>query len=311
MQLPPSGLSVHWKDGRVLVVGSFRQTDLDLWSLPIDPLTHAKRGEPVTRFASTFGERHMRFSHDGRKLAFVSARSGYGELWIAEDGELRRLTDHRATILSSPRWSPDDRQVVYRISAAGEPNVMYVIDVVSGMTRRLRHGSPSFWLGDYLYYDELSTNDSGATLMRMRMPDGEPERLFPGAVAVASTEGTRILYAKKEPGIFARTLTGNAVAEDEVRLVDDYVIMRGATAPVADGFYYVGHVLPAGVPTAIKFYDYATQTAKEVHRVPLDIDIGMAISPDGTELLYSAGSGDPQADLTVLEIDELAAGAAK
>jgi Tol biopolymer transport system component len=207
--------------------------------------------------------------------------------------------------LSSPRWSPDDRYVAYRISAAGQANLMYVIDVVSGEKRELGHGSPSFWSGDYLYYDELNPTAGGPmTLMRRRMPDGQPERLFEGGLAVASHDGTRILYIKStEPGIFARTIAADGFREDEIRLVDDYVLMRGATAPVEGGFYYIGHAMPEELPTAIKFYDFAAGAAKDVQPVPLDVDIGMSVSPDGTELLFAAGSSDPQADLTIHELE--------
>jgi hypothetical protein len=37
----------------------------------------------------------------------------------------------------------------------------------------------------------------------------------------------------------------------------------------------------------------------------------MAISTDGTELLYDAGSSGPQADLIVVEIEDVRSGAAE
>jgi Tol biopolymer transport system component/DNA-binding winged helix-turn-helix (wHTH) protein len=68
-----------------------RRVDTDIFALPLDPVTHAAAGLPEPRVRSTAIEQHPRISPDGKRLAFVSDRSGRRALWIADiDGANER-----------------------------------------------------------------------------------------------------------------------------------------------------------------------------------------------------------------------------
>ena len=138
---------------------------------------------------------------------------------------------------------------------------------------------------------------------RIRMADGHRERLFAGDLARETTDRKYLLYSKiKEFGIFRRRQE-NASAAFEERLVDDYTPTLGWVVPVEDGFYYLGHT-PDGVPRAFRFYDYAKQAANDVAAAPPSTGLGLTVSHDERELLYSANGNESGADLVLLEFDQ-------
>ena len=66
------------------------------------------------------------YSPDGSRIAFFSARSGQGELWVADGNgsDLQMLTSMGK--VEPPRWSPDGKSIVfaregkiYRVDSAG------------------------------------------------------------------------------------------------------------------------------------------------------------------------------------------------
>jgi hypothetical protein len=282
--------------------------DLDLWSLPLNPVTHEATGAPAPLFRSSFNERHPRFSHDGKQIAFASKRNGSEEIFVADAtgaGSPRPLSNRGAAITTFPRWSPDDERIVFMSTSPNEPNVIFEVDVDAGPpARRLFNGIPMFWSSDYLYYaDRHDGGFSGVGMTRRSMPDGGPEQLlFMGALGEKTLDGSRLLYAKPgERGIFSRALAGTLANNPEERLVEDYEIARAGIVPVTDGFYYLG-LTPAAAPLAFKFFHYETRMTKEVWPAPPDTDLGMTISPDGRALVFSAPADDVAGtDLTVLE----------
>lgn len=97
-------------DGRTIVFELLG----DLYTLPI-------QGGRATRITSGLAfDSQPRYSPDGRRLVFVSDRSGADNLWIADatGGQARALTQERDTAFVSPEWTPDGRSVV--VSRAGE-----------------------------------------------------------------------------------------------------------------------------------------------------------------------------------------------
>ena len=69
-----------------------------------------------------------RFSRDGKQISFLSDRTGWAEVWIANaDGSgLRQATTLHATELSIGSWSPDSRRMVIDAAIAGDSDVFLV-----------------------------------------------------------------------------------------------------------------------------------------------------------------------------------------
>ncbi len=93
-------------------------------------------------FMSTRIEAEPSYDPEGRRVVFVSDRSGDNQLWIGdlESGEVFQLTRHQGMNLSDPSWTPDARRVYY-VGRGGSGEAMYEADVSSGIVRRLTDNS--------------------------------------------------------------------------------------------------------------------------------------------------------------------------
>ncbi len=119
-------------DGRILVYTERAATgSFDIWTLPLDGSS-----KPTPFLQAPFAKGQVRFSPDGRFLAFVSTESGRPEVYIAPfpgPGERIRLSSDGAYLLA---WSPDGRELLY-LSDAGR-----MMSVPVSTSPSLRTGPP-------------------------------------------------------------------------------------------------------------------------------------------------------------------------
>ena len=88
-----------------------REKDLyhrDIWIVP------AKGGEPRPLTSNPASDSQPRWSPDGKKIAFISSRSGTPQIWImpSDGGEARQITDI-STGASGPMWSPQGTHLAF------------------------------------------------------------------------------------------------------------------------------------------------------------------------------------------------------
>ncbi len=105
---------------------------------------------------------------------------------------------------------------------------------------------------------------------------------------------------RAEPGLFARSLAGDVATNPEEQLVDDYRYpASGGFQPLDDGIMYVSYSDDRA--RALRFYDFATGRGTDVASIPAEAAVvwGIAVSPDGRELLYTLPTSG--ADLIRLE----------
>ncbi|CAA9520385.1 MAG: tolB protein precursor, periplasmic protein involved in the tonb-independent uptake of group A colicins [uncultured Sphingomonas sp.] len=101
--------SATWMPVDVSPDGTRLVTDIlgDLYSLPV-------RGGEARRLTSGMAvDSQPVFSPDGRRIAFVSDRSGAESLWVADadGGNATQVTTEEDDIWVSPAWSPDGRSL--------------------------------------------------------------------------------------------------------------------------------------------------------------------------------------------------------
>ena len=109
--------------------------DTDIWRVTLP----ARGGKPVspTRFiGSTKLEFYPSYSPDGKRIAFVSDRSGASEIWVcdADGSNLTRLTSSGDA--DQPRWSPDGEIIAFASGTGGKREIS-AISANGGKTRRL------------------------------------------------------------------------------------------------------------------------------------------------------------------------------
>jgi Tol biopolymer transport system component len=176
---------------------------MDLEARPVNGIIESKVFSNSTRI-----EASARFSPDGRRIAFVSHRSGSPEMWVAaRDGSgLQQITSLDATELVVGEWSPDGRKIVFDAAIAGNSDV-YVVGADGGHLRRLTSGPsvdglPS-WSGDgrWIYFsstragvipDSWRVSSDGGEAVRFTHNGGfEPNE---------SSDGRHLYYLHRYPG---------------------------------------------------------------------------------------------------------------
>jgi Tol biopolymer transport system component/DNA-binding winged helix-turn-helix (wHTH) protein len=283
-------------NARQLVV-AVDKWDSDIWQIPLNAAGMKATAPPRVLQRSTESDSHPDYSPDGRMMTFVSARSGAGEVWVANaDGSNpRQLTHLGAHVASYPKWSPDGTKIAFH---ARVPDVaeVYVVDVNQGVPRQITHENPGLALatwsndGRFLYASTLV----GGIGLTYRFPanGGPMERLWEGALARESVDGKYILYWKTNtPGIFRRSLAGDVTKNPEELLLPDFwpLGQLGGYTPVAGGIYYVS-ANAEGKPGPFRYFDYASRRSTEIAPAVPGLGRGIAISPDRRYMAFSASA---------------------
>jgi len=273
----------------------------DIFALPLAPSTHEVTGPPVARLVSSAGDAHPRFSPDGHRVAFVSTRDGRPDVWIAmADGrDPTRLTKMGQRIVGFPRWSRDGERIAFH-SQVGLERQVFVVDPDGGVPQRIAAGCCVDWSldGEYIYAMDVG---QVPTLSRIRVADGQREPLFTGLFPTLTADGSRLLYGRQgEQNVYARAVVGDLRNNPEEILVTDAFPAGIAATP--DGFFYLGYT-PENRSPPVRFYDYATHSARTVANISgRGVEI-LTVPPDGTELVYGA-QAESGADLVLLEFGE-------
>ncbi|MFW6331503.1 MAG: S41 family peptidase, partial [Gemmatimonadota bacterium] len=93
-------------------------------------------------------DKWARWSPDGRRIAYVSDRTGEEEVWLmdARTGEERQLTRGDTMMLYAPRWSPDSE----RLAFSDKEGRLWVVDADDG-DRTLVADEPQGQIYDYVW----------------------------------------------------------------------------------------------------------------------------------------------------------------
>ena len=83
--------------------------------------------------SSTSDDHHGVFSPSGDFVAFISRRSGYDELWIADmnSSAVRRLTRFDGTTIRYPSWHPAGQRILFTVQTE-QGERLHIVDIVSG-----------------------------------------------------------------------------------------------------------------------------------------------------------------------------------
>ena len=183
-----------------------RDVDLRLTDLASQPLNGGFTSQPFVN--STRIEASARFSPDGRRVAFVSFRSGANEIWVAdrEGNGLRQVTSLGGVGVVLGHWSPDGTRIVFEAAVDGNTDV-YLIGADGGHLRRLTtepamDGVPTWSRdGEWIYF---TSTRAGAVpdIWRVSASGGEPIRVTSngGFGPQESPDGKFLFYLDRHPG---------------------------------------------------------------------------------------------------------------
>ncbi|MBL8230508.1 MAG: PD40 domain-containing protein [Bryobacterales bacterium] len=265
--------------------GASTNTASRLWSAtlgepgPAAPFVHSSRYESLPKF-----------SPDGRRVAFISNRSGPPEVWVADasGASPRRLTENGHP-RSAPQWSPDGTRIVFAAAPVAAVRGIVVVPLDGGKPSRLAiddemAGDP-VWShdGDWIFYT------SGQKLFRVRI-DGTGRMLIEGETMA------RYFVQETADGSYLYYTRGGSAAE-----LCRVPARGGKVEVVAAGLRSESMALgreAALVLTKegwmwIPFDGSAPRRAGKAQG-PQNVAIlrtrlGMTVSPDGTRVIYAIG----------------------
>jgi Tol biopolymer transport system component/DNA-binding winged helix-turn-helix (wHTH) protein len=259
-----------------------RWWNANIWE--VDLRGHEPRARKL--ITSTRRQSMPAISPDGSKIAFYSDRSGSDEIWICDgDGSNSvQVTSFGGAQTGTPRWSPDGKRLAFDSRAAGEANV-YTVDL-GGIPRKLETGthdnSEPSWSHDgrWLYFTADATtwkvSAQGGNALRITRPNA--------LVPQESTDGLYVYFLRRIDDKFYvwRVRPGGS---DEQPVAGLPPVDYEGWYPTQSGIYFIQN---SGM--GIQYFDLATSHIRRIYALqkdPLPVIGGLAISPDGTWLLYS------------------------
>ncbi|MGC2185532.1 MAG: hypothetical protein WA637_19855 [Terriglobales bacterium] len=233
------------------------------------------------------------FSPDGKKITFMSDRSGNFEIWVCDsDGSNSvQLTSFRGPQVSTPRWSPDGQRIAFDSDAEGEYDI-WAISANGGKPQRMttdpaNDGNPS-WSRDgrWIYFDSARTG--AQQVWKMPANGGEAVQVTrDGGFAPLESPDRKFLYYVKSLGnteLWRIPLEGGQ-ATKVLEGLNSYLNL----AIVDSGVVFVSVPATAG-GSSLQFLSFATHKVRRVAKLELPPDFqfgGLAVSPDGQWILYS------------------------
>jgi Tol biopolymer transport system component/DNA-binding winged helix-turn-helix (wHTH) protein len=225
------------------------------------------------------------FSPDGKRIAFMSNRSGNWEIWVCDsDGSNPvQLTSFRGPWVTFPRWSPDSRRIAFDSDAEGESDI-WVTSASGGKPKRMttdpaNDGNPS-WSRDgrWIYFDSARNGEKQVWKIPEAGGDAIQVTQDGGLEPLESPDGRFIYYTKVlgEASVWRVPVGGGQAT----KLIENLRSFRGLVI-VSKGIYFV-----PGTGSSIEFLDFASNHTKRVASFGKPFDWGLALSPDGQWILY-------------------------
>jgi Tol biopolymer transport system component/DNA-binding winged helix-turn-helix (wHTH) protein len=227
-------------------------------------------------------------SPDGKKLAFMSNRSGSMEIWVSDPDGSNAIQMTAMGGTGSPRWSPDSRSIAFDSNYQQEGTI-FVVNVEGGTPRPLVQGESSnlvpSWSRDGKWVYFASDRSGGWQVWKVQAEGGSPVQVTAhgGFAAYESRDGKVVYYSKfnmPNPEVWKMPVKGGV----ETRVSS---LVRPETwadwSLVSRGIFFVAEDV-AGDPS-LMFFDFASGDV--TRRAGFDKrPFWLSASPDGKSVLF-------------------------
>ncbi len=263
-------------------------SDARIWRLALTgERQQAAQEDP---FLSSAGQDYSPdYSPDGKKIAFVSDRSGALQIWTADsDGlDVIQLTSFKGESVGSPHWSPDSRRLVFDGGSA--QSAIWLIDADGSNLHRVNNDSRVEYLptwsrdGQWIYFCWL--RDGHVGLWKQNPDSGQAVQLTKETFfdAIESPDG-RPVYVQRPHGGTWQFPVGGGVPTPVRELGDVY---SGRYWALAENTIYF--VPQEKLPHMIETLNLATGKIQQIAVIPTQLMVGtpgLSVSPDLKWLLF-------------------------
>jgi len=284
---------------------AYQQAHLErnIWQIDLDPET----GSPsVARrlISSSRVDDYPELSPNGRKLTFVSDRSGHPQVWMSEkDGSSPvRLTDFNGCIVARPTWGPRNRRLAFVAELYGNPDI-FITDINGAKPRQLTKQSSReirpFWSRDGRWVYFGSNRNQEWQIWKIPVRGGKAVQVTtePGSYRPVESPDGKTLY-------FEGWFTDHyAIWKKSIHDGDENELIR-----LDSGFFDGWRLTQKGILFSKRdadrvlkfgFYDFETGETRELFR-HVRQGFRFSASPDGRSLYFSQADRD-ESDIVLLD----------
>ncbi len=257
-------------------------------SIHKDEITEPKA---KTLIQSTRSDFKPQYSPDGKKISFISDRSGLPEVWLmdVDAKSFRKLSDIISTYRSSPPvWSHDGKYIAVDAKSKGV-NKIYLIDAENGMTTKTVTGGISPYFSrdnNWLYYSSHQTGNWEIWKTNISSREKFQVTSNGGYLAKESFDGKHVYYSKlAQTGIWRQ----NIETKDEELVFEELAALDKYNWQVVEnGIYFIRRM--TNYKPVLFFHDFVkneSELIKEVVAIPHARTFGLSVSPDRRTVLFS------------------------
>ncbi len=225
-------------------------------------------------------------SPDGKRMVFMSDRSGATEIWVsnADGSSPVQLTTFGTT--GTPQWSPDGKMITFDGRVDGKGTI-FIIPAEGGLPRPLVHNEhenlvPKFSSdGQWIYF--ASGDPGNWQVWKVPSTGGVPiEVTVRGGFAAQEGPDGYLYYADSRfPNPELRRVPIGGAGEQP--MVPRIVPRDWASWAIAkNGIYFIEDSMEA--PAVLSFYDFTTHEVRRVSQLST-APFWLAVSPDGNSVL--------------------------